>query len=1108
MKNKLTKEKRLFQTFLTAFVLAISMNVSAQSNTVKGTITSKGLPLPGVSVILKGTKAGTASDFDGNYSIKAKTNDVLVFSFIGYRTKEVTVKDNYLINVQLDEDVSKLDEVVVIGYGTANKKDLTGSIVSVKSEQIDQVKPVTFEGGLAARAAGVQVVQSSGEPGSGFQIRVRGGSSINASNDPLYVVDGFALSGSSQDSGTGGSGLGNSSTSPLESLDPSSIESIEVLKDASATAIYGSRGANGVIIITTKKGKKGRTSLNFETFTGFSSMVRPIDLLSGEEYVNWWNEYFPTEGADPTDPNDRNAFIFKEDDGTPIPFNDSRMQAYDWQEEVTRNAVTNNYRLSMSGGSDKNSYSASFSYLDQEGIVKTNNYERYNGNINVRQNITEKLSSGININLGITKNSGIIAAANAGLQGRSGLLTNSALFRPIIGRRLDNGDAIYDDEGNLVSLRNGEFVNPVLRLETDYNNRRSSRVLGSVYVQYKITDNLTFKTSLRGSVANNKSEQYFSEEFGYGRLTNGRAIVNNRLTTSIITEQNLNYRKRFNGGHNLNLTAVFERQEDTNEFIRSEGLDFNLPGVNLGNLGVAGETLPNSSNFVRTSLQSYLGRLQYNYKGKYILNASARYDGSSRFAEGAKWGFFPSAGIAWNIANENFLKGSRVINNLKLKTSYGETGNTSIGSYRSFAQAQFASIILNGNQQFAGAAVSQLANPDLTWETTKQLDAGISLGLFNNRISLEADYYEKETEDLLLEVPLAASSGFNSVFKNLGAVENKGLEFALNTINIDTKNFEWTTNFNISFNRNKVLDLGDANEFIVTAIGAGNQVTNDYIVRVGESLGSFYGIEVEGVYNYSDFDAFDGLSNAEAAARLRQDAEDQGIQWYELEYELKNGVHTSGQSDRTRYRPGMPKFVDQPTVDTDGDGIPDAGDGVVNADDRTILGNALPDHFGGFTNNFKYKNVDLSIVTQWSYGNEINNKNLHKGYSQTVPFSNKYGIIRNRWEPESPNTRVASILGYQNGAIPGSLYSDYVEDGSFLRISNITLGYELPKRVKENLGVKTFRLYGAVDNVFVWTNYSGYDPEVSVARNQLTPGLDVDSYPRARTFRIGLNVGF
>lgn len=1071
----------------------------AQDLNVKGNVSDESGPLPGVSVIVKGTTSGVATDFDGNYTIKAQSNDVLVFTYIGYKAKEVAVNGKTNLNVVMTTDVSALDEVVIIGYGSSKRKDLTGSIVSVKADELDKVKPVSFEGGLAARASGVQVVQSGGEPGSGFNIRIRGGSSITASNDPLYVIDGFALQGNTASTAVG---IGNSSTSPLSTIDPSSIESIEVLKDASATAIYGSRGANGVIIITTKQGKKGRASLNFETFTGVSTLARPLDLMTGQEYVDFWNDYFPWN----PDAEDTYTRAFRYDDGTPLDLSDSRVLVTDWQKEITRPAITKSYKVSMSGGGDKNTYSASFSYLNQEGIVKTSDFERYNGNLNINQNISDKLKAGMNLNLGINKNSGIVNAANENGNGRNGIITSAILFTPVQGiNRYD--DAEYDENGRIISVRDGDITNPLATLEFNSNNRTAFQSFGSVYIQYTLADGLTFKSSVRGNISSTKGTAYFSEKISWGRTANGRAFVNNNMGTGIITEQNLNFSKVY-GDHSLNATAVYEEQQNTFEFNNSAATGFDLPGVNLNNLGSATETLPNSSGFTKTALQSYLARVQYDYKGKYTLNASARYDGSSRFAEGKKYGFFPSVGAAWNVANENFLKENNTLNRFRIKASFGETGNTAIGSYRSFAQAGVASTILNGNQLVTGAAIQQLANEELTWETTQQFDAGLSIGMFNDRISLEADYYRKETSDLLLEVPLPSTTGFKTVFKNLGKVENKGLEFALNTVNFDNENFGWTTNFNISFNDNQVLDLGDADQFLVNSIGD-NQIQDDYIVKVGESLGSMYGLEVDGIYNYNDFAAFDGLSNEEAAAKVRQDAADQGVVWYDVVYELKEGtVLSSGQPDNTKYRPGMPKFVDQLTVDTDGDGVPDAADGIVNSDDRKIIGNALPKHFGGFTNNFRYKNLDLSVITQWSYGNDVYLKSLSKGTAQAIPFLNKYGRVANRWTPETPDTDIPSIWGDGDAGINGTAYSSFIEDGSYFRISNVTLGYELPTRVKKNIGLKSCRVYAAVDNLHVFTKYSGYDPDVSVGNNQLTPGLDADSYPRSRTIRLGLSVGF
>lgn len=1093
--------KRKSGTLLIAFLLLLGTGtINAQSSKIQGTVTAEDGPLPGVSVVIKGTTNGTVTDFDGLYTINGDSDDILVFTYIGYTKKEIAVNGKSTINVSLSEDVSALDEVVVIGYGSARRKDLTGSIVSIKADELNRIKPVSFEGGIAGKAAGVQIVASEGGPDAGFKVRVRGGTSINASSDPLYVIDGFALQGDNQSTGVG---LGNSTTSPLSSIDPSTIESIEVLKDASATAIYGSRGANGVIIITTKGGKKGRSTLNFETYTSVGTLARKIDLLKGQEFVDWWNEYFPWDPNNTTQPQ---ILAYRDEFGNDINLNDPRVILTDWQDEIARTAITSNYNLSMTGGSETNSYAASFSYLNSEGVIKTTDFERYNASLRLNQNISKKLRAGVNLNMGFTQSTGVVTSASSNANGQSGIITNSVLFSPVQGlTRYD--DAEYDEDGRILSLRSGDVINPNRLLEGNTNRSLRFNSFGNVYLEYQIADGLKFTSSLRGNFGSSKGQAYFSEKFGYGQSVGGRAFTNNSTNVGITTEQNLSFNKTY-GKHRLSATAVYEQQETSFEFTNSSSTGFDLPGVNLNNLATAQETLATRSGFVDNSLRSVLGRVQYDFDDRYVLNLSARSDGSSRFAEGYKWGFFPSAGVAWKVSNENFLKDNQTISNLKLKASYGETGNTAIGSYRSLPQTATASSIFNGNQLAIGVAIGNLVVDGLTWETTSQFDGGISLGLFKNRISIDAEYYKKETTNLLLDKPVPGTSGFETVFTNVGTLVNQGLEFVVNTVNVDNENFSWNSSFNISFNDNEVTDLGGATEFFTRAIGD-NQIPIDYVTRVGEPVGSIYGIENDGLYQYSDFVDFDGLTDAEAAQKMAQDASDTGLPLYALNYQLKDGVVvSSGRTDTATYRPGLPKLKDQITVDTDGDGIPDSSDGIVNSDDRTIIGRTVPKHFGGFTNNFTYKNLDLSVLTSWSYGNDVYNKNLVRGTSQNIPFFNKYGSIRDRWTPLNTDTNVPIINGFGDAGVSGNAYSDYVEDGSFLRLSNITIGYKLPSKVTQSLGVKTFRLYAAADNLYVWTNYSGYDPEVSVGNNQLTPGLDSDSYPRARTFRVGLNIGF
>ncbi|MDG1731238.1 MAG: TonB-dependent receptor [Algibacter sp.] len=1101
MKNSFSEKSKkiLMLTVLLAFFGFLELH--AQQKSITGTVTGSGMPLPGVSITIKGKQVGAVTDFDGIYKLEVSENDILVFTYLGYKNQEIVVKGKIKINVSMIEDVSKLDEVVVIGYGSVKRKDLTGSVSTIKSEEIDKIKTTSFEGSLASRISGVQVVSSEGGPDAAFKIRVRGGTSINASNDPLYVVDGFPISGGGVSSSTG---LGNSSVSPLATLDPSNIESIDILKDASATAIYGSRGANGVVIITTKKGRPGVANLNLETFTGFSTLSSRLDVLTTQEFINFRNDFQPwSPGL--TDQKKYLAETFRVDDGTgtyvPITADYPGLIVDDWLENITRTAIEKNYRLSINGGNDKTRYSSSISYLDREGIIKTSGIERYSLNLNISQKVSDRINTGINVNGGYTLRSGVVTAATNNNQGRSGVVTSAALFGPVQPiRHLENADTeaalgiIFDEEGRMIANQNGDIANPVVLLEENKNSAVVFQGGFNTFLEYKIADGLKFKSSIRGYVYESKTKAYFSERVGWTQAVGGRAITSFGNSRSIVTEQNLSFVKKY-GNHSINAILVAEKQQNKNEFLQTNSTGFELPGLNLDALQSALNTEPTTSNENTSSIESYLARVQYDAFNKYLITASARYDGSSRFAEGNKWGFFPSIGVAWRISNENFLKGSSFLSDAKIRASYGETGNTEIGSYRSLARAGFSSYIFNGSSLTTGGSIDRLPNPDLTWETTTQSDVGLSLGFFDNRISIEADYYNKETSDLLLEVPLPATSGFTTAFQNLGVVSNEGYELAIDAKIIENKDFKWSANFNISFNENKVLDLGEADEFFVTAIGD-NQIQGDYVVRVGESLGSIYGLQDDGVYTFSDFVEFDGLTDAEAAELLYSNVTE-NENWYSINiYNLKDGVVKNSTVADGAYRPGMTKFKDE------------NNDGVINDLDRKIIGNTQPKHFGGFSSNFRYKAFDLSFQTAWTYGNDIYNKNIKKGSSTAQPWSNKLAIINQRWSPETPNNTLTSFNTGASGNINSAAYSRYIEDGSFFRLANITAGFQLPKKTSQSLGLKSLRFYGSIDNVFVLTSYSGWDPDVSVGNNQLTPGLDVDSYPRSRTFRIGVNANF
>jgi len=1107
--TKLIISKFSITIFLAMLVLFCSFTtVYGQQLKVKGTVTGDGSLLPGVSVSVKGDQVGSVTDFDGNFEIPANKDDVLVFSFVGFKTLEVDLEGRNNLEVNLIADVSKLDEVVVVGYGSVKRKDLTGAVSTIKSEEIEKINTTSFEGAIAAKAAGVQVVRSEGGPDAAFKIRIRGGTSINASNDPLYVIDGFPITGGSVSTSIG---QGNSSTSPLATLDPSSIESIDILKDASATAIYGSRGANGVILITTKKGVPGRSQISFESYFGVSRLANKLDVLSAQEFIDFRNDYqtwFPAFAAINDDTN-QNKFLaegFRVDDGTGtyIPIDlatmtfDPPILIDDWQDVITRSAITKNYRLSANGGNKNTRYNASFSYQDREGIIRTSEIERYTGNFNITTKLNDKLEAGFNGNVGHISRSGVVTAASNNSQGRSGIVTSAILFPPVQSPRQWFQNEYDPETGRLIANRNGDVSNPELMLSENTNTGKTLQTSLNAYLSYELAEGLTFKSSIRGFSMAVKNKAWFTNKFGWARGVGGRSITKFYNSSSLVTEQNLNYLKDF-GDHRINATFVYERQQRTSENLTSNSTGFDIPNLNLDALQGALNTEPTQSYAFNSSVESFLARVQYDAFNKYLLTASLRYDGSSRFAEEKRWDYFPSLGLAWRISNESFLKNNSLISDAKLKFSYGQSGNTEIPAFKSIAQAGISSYVFGGSSLSAGSSIIQLANEDLTWESTREIDYGLSLGLFNNRITLEADYYDKETSNLLLEVPLPATSGYQTAFKNLGLVSNKGYEFALNANMIENSDFNWNMNFNISFNENKVLDLGDADEFFVTAIGD-NQTNNDYVVRVGESLGSIYGLAYDGVYNYQDFVEFDGMSIDEANAKLVADAAAVGDgteMWWTLnQYTLKEGVPVNALVTNGTYRPGMTKFKDN------------NGDGVINDDDRHIIGNTLPKHFGGMTQNFNYKNFDLSVQTSWSYGNDVYNKTLKKGAQTAVPWRNKFSIIDDRWSPENPNGTFTAFSAGNSGDVNSAAYDLYLEDGSYFRIGNITMGYTFPKEVMKKIGIKHLRLYVSLDNVHIWTKYSGWDPDVSVGNNQLTPGLDVDSYPRSRTFRTGIVARF
>lgn len=1059
---------------------------------VKGTVVSDdGDPLIGVTIRVKDDlSTGTVSDFDGKYELTAPSgSSILVLSYTGYKTQEVAINNRSVIDLTMETDAETLDEVVVIGYGYVDKKDLTGSVSSVKGEDLTRVQSVNFEKGLSAQAAGVQVTTSQGGPGASAKIKIRGGTSITQTSDPLYVIDGFPLIGSASATNAG---PGSQSESPLSSINPEDIESIEILKDASSTAIYGSRGANGVILITTKKGKEGKAQLTYSNSVGVGVLSRTIDILSPQEYVDFWNEYH-TYGI--VDFGQRDL-AYRDDFGNDLDLGDpnSGLVVTNWREKVFQESTNMRHNLNINGGSQRTRYNASFGYSDDRGILNGSFYKRYSSNINVVQELANNLHAGININAGFIDRGGpVTAGGNAGGSAQASVLTQAILFTPVQGRiRYD--DAEYDENGVLISVRDGAAFNPEAQIARTHNFGNTVNGFGNAYLQYNFNDHITVKSSFGGNYYNANNEGVYPSDFGWSRQLGGIAFTGLFRGYGWLNENTVSYRNKI-GIHGINAVAGYTQQGATNRSLNTSSQDFALPGVDIDNLASAGITNVTRSGKSQRGLRSWLGRINYTLNDKYLFTVSARADGSSRFAEGNKWGFFPSAAVSWRVSQEPFLADSKLISNLKLRATYGVSGNNSIGEYQSLGSYEPTRAVING-ELASGARVNRLGNQGLTWETTTQSDVGFELGLFDNRLSFDVDYYIKNTTDLLLQVPLPSESGFDRALQNFGEVENRGIELSLNATPVDKGDFRWSIRVNASQNRNKVLDIGDAMSILANSPGPNLQ---DFIAQVGDPVGSFYGLITDGIYNYSDFPVFDGLSNEEAADLIRND---ENGQFWDNFYELREGSVT--RRGVGQYRPGMIKLKDIASLDENGNRVL-VPDGVVDETDRTILGSAQPDWYGGITNDFKYKNFDLTFLFQFSSGNEVYNNNITTGTAQAIATYNKLGLVRDRWTLDDPDSDFPGIWGTTDGGVNRELIDQYIEDGSFIRLANVTFGYRLPRGF---LTTKSARVFAAIDNAFILTNYSGYDPEVSIGNNPLTPGVDNDSYPRQRTFRAGLSVTF
>lgn len=1051
--------KILKTTFCCLFVVILAIQTAAAQERIevngKVISESEGLPLLGVNVVVDGTTNGAVTDFDGEFTITMDPEGTLVFSYMGFSTKKVAVSGRQSITIELSENQNRLDEVVVIGYGQQKRADVTGSISSVKAEEISQSKVLSFQEAIQGRLAGVQVSSSSGEPGAAMNISIRGANTVFGSSAPLYVIDGVPYDVNNGEVADASVGNGTSSN-PLATLNPSSIESVEVLKDASATAIYGARGANGVIIITTKSGKAGDTKITYDGFVSLGTVTRKLPVLNAERYIEYRAALNPETFLFYTDSNQDG--LYNSDD---IPRDPYELPMHDWQDEMLRTAVSHSHNISISGGDNKGTtFSGGIGMLDQEAIIINNNFQRYTMRLNLDDQHSDRLKMGLNFNMGYSELNG---ATQSG--GGSGIF-NGVVQNLVISRPLEFFAPNWDTDGR--------YINPLSMIDNAEKNVSSLRNNLYAYLEYALMKDLKIHVSGGGFLSSSKGKEFYSKYTNWGNLDNGRAMVQEARANSWNVTSRLNYTLRPNQDHLLTAMVAFEANRYSWENMFMEVADFADESTGVHDIGKGRRIKNNSTGKDIINRMSYFGRFNYQFKGKHLLTATFRADGSDKLGPSNRFGYFPSFAYGWQLHKEPFLSNVDDLSNLKLRLSYGITGNDRIPSFRYLAR--MVNTDYGGD---LGLAPDSRANYGLKWEETSQFNAGFDLGLVNDRISITWDYYYKVTTDMLIAALVPKRSGFQQQWQNLGRVDNDGTELQISTRNIEGGDFKWKTDFNISSNRNVVKDLGGV-DFIPVNIGGG-WITNAGRVIEGESLGNAYGYEFDGVYQISDFNW--------------QNDSDATIPHEQRDYVLNEGVVTV---DGINVQPGSFKFKDL------------NGDGTIDVDnDRTSISRSFPKHFGGINNTFNYKNFDLSVMFNWSYGNEIFNEakyRLEGGVSNTwMNISDDF--FTNRWTPENPTNQYGTFADdlWNRTSLLASSY--YVEDASWLRLQNISFGYALPGKWIKEMGIDYARIYFTGTNLYTWTNYSGFDPEIH-SGNSLLPGYDRLTYPRTKTFTFGASFTF
>lgn len=1061
MRNEFLKWCKTFCCYRIALVFVISCIVGMefsyaeilQERTVTGIVTSgtDGEALIGVSVQVKERpQAGTITDFEGRYSLQVKSNETIVFSYIGFKPQEVKASKT-VINVEMEEDSEILDEVVVVGYGTMKRSDLTGSVVSVGEDEIKQSIVTSLDQALQSKAAGVSVTQNSGTPGGGISVSIRGINSLNG-NEPLYVIDGVAISGNN-----------NSNSSVLSSINPSDVVSMEILKDASATAIYGSRASNGVVLITTKQGQAGKTRISYEGYYGLQQLPKKLGVMNLREYAEYQNLRAEVIGF-----------------GERAEFADISLlgEGTDWQGEIFQNASMHNHQLNISGGNDNVKYSISAGYLSQEGIAIGSDFERFSARVNMDNKITKWLSTGLRASVAQTTQNNTIDSGN--------------IIRTAIEQLPDtparNPDGSWGAQAE--NMYGTYFSNPVAEALMRENYNRGLQMYVDFFTDVTLWKGLVFRAEYAGNYYYSNSYTYTpSYDYGhYVQSSTGSRGANNGSNWTLKTY--LTYNGTF-GKHNVSVMAGHEAQENSYETLYASRDNYLFNTIHELNMGDS-STAKNSSGRGSSAIESYYGRLNYGYDDRYLATFTVRGDGSSSFGPANRWGVFPSMALAWKINNEKFLKGVKWLNNLKLRLGWGLVGNQSASSY-AYGVTMASAASIWGTGFYAG----NYPNDKLKWEETRAWNAGLDLNLFDNRVEFIFDTYLKNTDNLLMQasLPSYVTGIINSPWVNAGAMENKGAEFTLNTVNISKKDFTWRTGITISFNKNKITKLYTETAGLSGTVDGSQTLTYS---TVGQPVGQYYGYKVVGMFKEeSDFYQRDADGNF----LLDKNGNRLPVALPENQHIAKDEVWV-----------GDYIFEDL------------NGDGVIDEQDRTYLGNPEPKFSYGFNNTFTYKGFDMNIFINGVYGNKLVNL-FRQDFTNPMRNSNLLkeatGIAHveliDPAQPEeiwnvhvsNPESATVKRLNTADGNDNNRMSSRFVEDGSYLRIKNISLGYTFPQKWTRKWHIENLRVYMNIQNAFTFTKYKGYDPEVGAYNyNVLLRGVDYARYPSQRIYTVGLNLSF